>query len=586
MNLKLNTMQFFRPIAPITKPLIQMLMLLLASSSLIFADCVSNVGASCSNTTLAIEIDDLNCVPQTIDEYAYGQTFFSLRPAHSDMARDLMGTDSRIHNFIHPDFNGDASLAIQWQQSTSSKGLADWFFFNGSNTMSYGPNWTEGNYGVVDVNSLNFGVTASGNITASPQVQELIADFQFFLGWDEFIPGLWTRIGVPINFVRTDMRLLDIVSTADANQANPGYFNQGDFSNGINTDTLSYTNLAAAWVGDKSIGDWAGRKNGNINGRQDRTSVSGLVLEAGYDFFRYEHGHFGLSLRLVAPTGNEPTCNYLFDPVVGANGCFELGGGFNSAYQLYSTSNDSSLGFYLNANVTHLFSRNQKRLMGLTSLRDGGKSSTITTGTGSNLPSAGAQWLLLAEYTSAGQYNNTLISAADQLALVIKVHNTIMADLGASLRFDCASYGFELGYNFWARTKDIATAREASVYDTNNYGIKPASGNHGSTILNGATPSYIAIKNQSDISTTGVNQLTTDTPSQYLTDSDISVCPALQPTCISNKLFANISYTWSDNEWNPYLLIGGTYEVGATFNNIKNSALNQWSVIAKGGIAF
>ena len=562
---------------------------LLAASGLVHANCTSNAGTSCSDTTLGVDLDGLTCVPQTINEQAYAQTFFSLRPAHSDMARDMMGTDSRIHQFAKQEFNGDVSLALQWQQSTNSSNLGNWFFFNGTNTMTYGPNWTPSDYGKVDVNSLNFGVTASGSITASPRVQELIADFQLYLGWDEFISGLWTRIGVPVNYVRTDMRLVDTVSTADANASYPGYFLQGDFNNGANGTLavpVAYNNLANAWVGNQTIGDWAGRENGNIDGRRTHTSVSGLVLELGYDVLRREHGHLGFSIRAVAPTGNEPTTNYLFDAVVGNTGCWEFGAGTTSAYELYSNSDDSTLKAYLNANVTHLFGRNQKRLMGLTGLRDGGKASTAATGTGSTSPSAGAQWLILAEYNTNNQFNGTLISAADPLSLVVKIHNTIMADLGLTLKYTWGNYGFEVGYNFWARTKDIASAREVSAFSTGNYGVKPASTNSGSSILNSGVSTSIATLNESDITSAGPTVATTTGSVNYITDTNVAVCPALQPTSLSNKAFASVGYTWFDNEWEPYVLIGGTYEAGATISEVKNNAINQWSVLAKGGIAF
>ena len=560
---------------------------LLAATSLVQADCTSNAGTSCSDTTLGVDLSNTSCKPQTINEEAYGQTFFSLRPAHSDMARDMTGTDSRIHKFALQEFNGDVSLALQWQQTTSSDKLGNWFFFNGSNTMSYGPNWDAGtNYGAVDVNSLNFGVTASGSITATPRVQELIADFQLFLGWDEFVSGLWTRIGVPVNYVRTDMRLVDTVSTADANAVNPGYLNQGDFTNTTNPNDVNkppYANLAAAWVGDKGVGQWAGRQNGNINGRRTHTSVSGLTLELGYDVLRREHGHLGFSLRAVAPTGNEPTSNYLFDAVVGANGCWEFGGGFTSAYELYNNSDDSTLKAYMNANFTHLFGRNQKRIMGLTGLRDGGKSITTAAGNGSELPSAGAPWLILAQYNSSNQYTGVLTSASDLTSLVVKVHNAVMADFGLSLKYCWGNYGFELGYNLWARTKDVASAREVSPFATVNYGVKAAAGNSGSTVLATSSTS-IATLSQSDITSAGAT--TTAATAQYLTDANVAVCPALQPTCLSNKVFGSVGYTWSDNEWDPYVLIGGTYEAGCTISEVKNSAVSQWSVLAKGGIAF
>lgn len=560
---------------------------LLAAAGLAQADCTSSSGTSCGDTPLPISLEDVSCTPATLNNLAYGQTFFSIRPQYSNTARDQMGSSTRVHKFAVQEFNGDVSLALDYAQSTNGVELGTWFFFNGTNSMTYGPNWGNNtNAHNVDVNSLNFAVTASGTITATPRIQNLVADFQLFLGWDEFVQGLWTRICIPVNYVRTDMRLVDTVTTADANNANPGYFNQGDVDN-TTTAVPPYSNLQQGWVGNKSVGNFAGRAFGDIDGRRSHTSVAGLVFDIGYDFLRRERGHFGLSLRVVAPTGNEPNAQYVFEPISGANGCWEIGGGFTGAYQLYSTSENGYFNFYLDGQVTHLGSRAQKRLFGLQNLK---AVAAAGGANGSAAPSAGASWLLLEQFTtSTGQYTGVLKPASDILALVVKVGNAVESDLSASFEFRKNNYGVRAGYNFWSRSKDQASARQASEFsDTSlSYGVKATSGNSGTANLlavANAASQFVATKAQSNIAQAGTT--VASAAAQYFTEDDISVCPALHPSARSNKVFGCVDYTWSDNEWNPYLLIGGSYEIGSTVNDIKNSALNQWSVLAKGGIAF
>jgi hypothetical protein len=548
----------------------------LLAAGLLKADCNSSTGTSCGDTPLPITLSDLDCTPQTFGDsnMAYGQTFFSIRPQYSNVARDQMGTSNRIHKFAVQEFNGDVSLALDYAQSTKDLDLGTWFFFNGSNTMSYGPNWTPANYGAVDVNSLNFAVTASGTITASPRIQNFVADFQLYLGWDEFVQGLWTRLYVPVNWVRTDMRLIDTLTSS-----NSSTYLQGDVDNEPNgTTTVVYNDLQQGWVGDRPVGDFAGRAFGNINGRDSITRVAGLVFEFGYDFLRRERGHCGVSLRIVAPTGNEPNANVLFEPVSGANGCWEVGMSFTGAYQLYTTSTDSQFNFYVDGNITHLGSRAQKRLMGLKNIRSGSTN-------GSENPSPGASWLLLEGFDSSDTYNGSLISAADALALVVKVGNAVMADIAASFEFRKNNYGVRVGYNFWDRSKEKASARQASIFADANYAIKAAPTTSGSSILNFGVSNTCATKANSNISSAGAT-VTAVGGAQYLTEDDIAVCPALHPQARSNKVFGCVDYTWNDNEWTPYLLLGGSYEIGASANEIKNSALTQWSVLAKGGIAF
>lgn len=557
---------------------------LLATAGLAQADCSSLSGSSCGSTATNVDVSGVTCTAQEVNEMEYGQTFFSLRPQHSNTARYQMGTEGRIHQFAKQEFNGDLSLAIEWQQSTEADRLGSWFFFNGTNTMSYGPNWTPANYGEVDVNSLNFATTASGNITANPRVQNLIADLELYLGLDEFVEGLYVRFGVPVNYVRTDMRLVDTVTTAATS-----VFHWGDFSSNTTTaDTVPYTNLATAWVGDKTVGDMVARTIGNINGRRSETSVAGLPIEIGYEFLRRESGHLGLGLLFVAPTGNTPNGNYLFEAVSGANGCWQVGGTVNGAYELWNNSDNSNLSVYLDAEITHLGRHNQKRILGLQNLRSGSTN-------GSTTPSAGASWIMLKKFTtSTNTYAGQLIPAANLLGLVTKIGNAVMGDVALSLKYRWDNYAVAVGYNFWGRSKETATAREESVFasTTVSYAIKEATGNtnatgNATTNMTSGASTTAATKAQSNISSMGttVSDIGAAT-ANYLTDADVTVCPTLHPAAMSNKVFGSFEYNWADNEWAPYLLVGGSYEIGSKTDGVKNSAVSQWGVLAKGGIAF
>ena len=540
------------------------------------AACSSSSSSSCGSATLNVDLAGASSTPLTSNELAYGQTFFGLRPQHSNVARDQMGTAGRVHQFAKEEFHGDVSMALQWQQSRNASELGSWFFFNGTNSMTYGPNWTDAdNTNSVDVNSLNFGTTASGTITASPRVQNLVADLQLYLGWDEFISGVWTKVGIPINYVRTDMKLVDTVTTADASQnGNAGKFMKGDVDDS-GTTTVPYSNLAKAWVGDKTAGDLPVRKYGNISGRRSETRVAGLSFELGYDFLRREEGHLGLALRTVMPTGNTPYSEYVFEPISGANNSWEIGGSVNGAYELWSGNDDDNLQFFVNGNVTTLGRRAQRRLLGLKNI----------------LSKPGSSWLMVKKFSASNTYvASGLEHAANLTSLVIKVGSSVMADAAASLKYNYGNYGFAVGYNFWHRSKEKADARETSAFSTVNYAIKAASGNAaaGSTLTLASNGTSVATKGESNINRHGTTVVisSANKATHLLADADIDVTPALHPSAQSHKVFGSLEYNWKDNEWEPYFLVGGSYEVGAKSNSIKNSAVDQWGVMAKGGIAF
>jgi hypothetical protein len=536
---------------------------LLAAANGAQADCCSTGSSSCSDANLNYQLTDTaSCTTATLNDLGYGKTFFAMRPQHSNVAREQMGTAGRIHQFAKEEFHGDLSLALEWSQSTEADKLGSWFFFNGTNSMTYGPNRTaNNNTAEFDVNGLFFGTTASGTIVAKPRVQNLVADFQLYLGFDEFISGLWAKVGAPVNYVRTDMRLEDTVSTA------AGAFEEGDVSN-VDTDT-PYANLAKAWVGDTAVGMLPVLNYGKIDGRRSETKLAGLAFTLGYDFLRREHGSLGLALRAVAPTGNTPCAKYLLEPVSGANNCWEVGGALNGAYELWNNNDDANLNIFVDAQVTHLGRKAQRRIHGLKNLKSG----------------YGASWITLKQFDSSNTFvANGLERAANKLALMTKIGSSFMADAAAQLKYNRGNYGFAVGYNFWHRAKEEAEAREASAFATVNYGIKDAASLAGSTAILTTSAPTLAAKATSSIAQSGAS--TTAATAEYITEADVDVCPALHPSASSHKVFGSIEYNWRDNEWEPYLLIGGGYEFACKTNSTKNAALEQWSVMAKGGIAF
>ena len=68
----------------------------------------------------------------------------------------------------------------------------------------------------------------------------------------------------------------------------------------------------------------------------------------------------------AAPTGKRPKAEYLFEPMVGNGGHWEVGAAFTSHMLFWSSeSGESHAGGYLDVNVTHLLKAHQKRCFDL-----------------------------------------------------------------------------------------------------------------------------------------------------------------------------------------------------------------------------
>ena len=81
-------------------------------------------------------------------------------------------------------------------------------------------------------------------------------------------------------------------------------------------------------------------------------------------------------------------------------------------------------------------------------------------------------------------------------------------------------------------------------------------------------------------------QSTSNTP-VYLKTGDLDTCKT--PSALSHKIFAHISYGWKDDmeedDWTGFLGLGGEVEFGSKTCGCY-SALSQWGVWLKGGVAF
>lgn len=493
--------------------------------------------------------DDKGCpVKSTCTECAdpkgpvFGKTFFSYRPVHSNTARKMVAVEDKIHLFGKDEFYGVVDVALEYTQTFRPHRLAKYFSFKKDSTsMDYGQDCTSN---AQDIFGRNFGTTATGTICFNPRIQNFIADIDLFLGWDEFICGLWTRLDIPIVHTRWDLRMSD---TGNAD----GSFPAGIFDATANEIQAPYSNLKEAFVGDQGWGKVNKLEAGRINGRRTDTQVSGLTFTLGYDFIRKERGHVAAGIFFVAPTGTRPHGDYLFEPIVGANHSWQLGGTLNAAYRLWENCDcEQSLWLYFDAEVSHLFKAKQTRLLGL---KDNG---------------AGSSYLLLKKWNADGTAVELIERAANILNTKLKVGATVMADASLMLQYNSGCFFGSLGYNFWVRSKEKAKDVQIAFPEATYSIFSPIVPFTDECSFSDAT-----------IGLCGTQECGDDFV--FLKRNDVDVCPALAPRAFTNKVFGSLGYNWKDCDWTPFLALFGEVEFAH-----ENKAANQWGVGLKGGVAF
>lgn len=517
---------------------------------------------SCNNVCDTECNESLSC-PDTRGCVLGTKTHFSMRPAHSNLARTMTADADKIHRFGEECFNGMLSVGLQYQQTRKPGKLASYFF--GKSTLTYG-NTCDGQF---DIYGQNLGTVESGKITFAPRIRSFIADFEMWFGLDELVCGLWTRIGVPVN--HTNWNLRPCVTPDTPTSTTPSFFPEGQVDFLTAGTTASFASVLGGLQG-LPFGAAPAAHCGKVCSTKT-TNVSGLVFELGYDFLRTECGHFGAALRFVAPTGTRPDDNFLFHATTGSQHSWELGATITSSYLAWEgCGGDQRLGLFFDANVTHLFYAKQRRLFDL-KRRDG------TTNPMS-------YWMLLKKFDSAGAVVG-LERAANVLCCDVKVGAKVMADLALMVQYDCGCFSAAVGWNFWIRSQErlkstdcsknkdcnTTTTRRTCTIEPNTYGIKGSAPVQavGTDVTDTTTYSNATIGNCG----------AADESTVFLRTSDIDFCSALHPRAFSNKVFGWVGYNWRDCEWQPYVAVEGEVEFGHD-----NKAVDQWGVMLKGGVAF
>jgi hypothetical protein len=414
--------------------------------------------------------------------------YYSIRNQGQDVARDLAGMTQHENLFDMDKIYGTFAVTTEYSQTFRPNRIAEALFgpavcnsscdgatiaVSGSRVANRGANDWLADYFYLPTDF-------QSTLKFSPRIRNVVVDLDFYLGLDEWACGLYMRINAPIVWSQWNLNFCEsVVSTGSLNYA-PGYFNTYDVApttavpSGVGIARSNLLTSASAFFSGSTITDTPATTTqvvtydplcyGKITGcARHKTALADLAVTLGYNFLNDEDYHLGVGIRMLAPTGTKPHAKYLFEPIVGNGHHWELGAEVSGHAMLWrSCDEESNLGFFVDANITHLFKAKQTRTADLNGLPLSRYmlAERLTTNSGTSLGGiAGATGTAAATAATAptapvSVFAGEFAPVANLTTRDVKVSVGVQGDVAAQFTYTRCGFAMDLGYNFWGRSKE------------------------------------------------------------------------------------------------------------------------------------
>lgn len=464
----------------------------------------------------------------------FGKSFFAQRPQGMNRPRQMVGQVYWEYE-CRDGFNGTASAAVEYTRSFNRKRIADYLFFNGTDTMRFaGSNTDPRNKDVDAINFIfpNVNVDFDSTVKASPRVENALIELNFHFNLDQWLCGLYTEIHAPMVWTKWNMKLEEKTTRV--------YFNVDAFS------------IIEAWKGDQRFNGPASVFNfleaAKVDGAQAKGGLANLEIDLGYTIACCDDYHVDASIRFFAPTGNRPEGEYFFEPIYGNGRHVQLGAGLKGHWDFWNDNcSEDGASLWLDGVIYHMFATRQKRTFDY--LKNG----------------VGSRYVLLKKFNSIGE-NIGIFPGPNITTLNCDVKVKAVGEFTAMISSRFHEFEFDFGYNLWGRTGESISLKQE--IEANTYGI---AGN--STLTNQTT--------QSNYTINGANAVN-DGATTFIKTSDLNVQSAAHPSAWTHKLFAHFGHDFPHPTFAPFIGFGGEIEFSAR----DNRALDQWGVWIKGGFTY
>lgn len=562
-------------------------------------------------------------------------------------ARELAGWENQVNIYTGDNIYGSFAVALEATLSFRPERIAQCFFGDSvvecNNTFtisgSQSPNRTDKHW-LADY----FGLPTDFEscVYVRPKVGNILADFDLFLGLDKYISGLYFRIHAPLVYTRWDLNMCETLITTGSNAHDPGYFN----ASGITRKRLTenFTTFITGQDAPQAAGlTFHKLAHAKMSCESERlVKLSDIQIALGYNILQKKQYHIGLNARIAIPTGNSPKGEFLFEPIIGNSHHWELGGGLSAHIILWENEEtEEHAAFYLDANITHMFSSNQQRSFDLCGSHN--SRYMLAQRMDSDIENNLRGIVDGERIEPIAQYQQEVTTVANLTTLPIQVTASVQADLAFMIGYHQGKNNWGFGYGFWGRSCENITLCARTPFDISTWALKGDAYVFGfeNNVINtpvalSATQSKATIRRGTNFNKAGATtpvQIASgkknpkiDNPALAVADSDgdlaflplrtepggadqinTSIQPILLTTKdidiksgstrgIAHKIFSHFNHIIILKNTTPYIGFGAEVEFGqssACDNAISlkeplcvNTALSFWGIWLKGGIEF
>lgn len=486
-------------------------------------------------------------------EASTNKTFMMPRPTGVDLPMEVT-TFHRFHDVAKKQKNHLHGAQFQitgfYSDSASDHALGRYFGINDKATIDFAAN--EASNQTSDVKVINKDIDElymlhwkdqsaedakgfnAAKLTTSlrPDQESYGLRLDFYKNCDRIISGMYWYVNMPLTHIKQDVH----VTTNITDKTYAGY------------DSL-LTYLKGNFLGWDVNNLQEKLTHAKYAGRQTEIGIADIDLALGYKFFNTKEYDLGFAIALTIPTGNKPTGEYWFEPVVGNGHHFALGADLNGQYKLWG-DRCHNLKANMYGKFRYLFESNEKRTLSLR--RPDG--TVINWG----------QYYLLGK-----EAQQQLVPAANILTQNVNVRPGAQFDGVLGLQYNYRGLVFDLGYNFYGRETEKVTLRDAIAEDT--YAIAARDFN---TIAAFEITNANVDGNNAEAATITSDQANTTKTTVFANVAETNYQ-------ITHSIYGGLGYAAKKMTYPIFVGVGGKYEWKE-----ENNAIEKWELWAKLGVGF